>query len=85
MFSQSDEQLINILNQFLTVTQLQSDVDSINNQCFCTLRNDPKFSYLSYMNETKQKHNESAFFRSERDVFVLCAQDRYHDICFQSF
>jgi hypothetical protein len=37
------------------------------------------------MNETNQKHNESTFFQSERDVFVLHAQDRHRDICFQSF
>jgi uncharacterized protein YdeI (YjbR/CyaY-like superfamily) len=58
---QSDEQFINILNQFRIATQLQADVDTIINQCFRTLPNDPKFSYLFYINESKQKHNESAF------------------------
>jgi hypothetical protein len=58
---QSDEQFINILNQFQTATQLQSDVDTINNQCFCTLANDPKISHLFYTNDTKQKHNELGF------------------------
>ncbi len=29
---------------------------------FCTLANDSKFPHLFYMNETKQKHNESGFF-----------------------
>jgi hypothetical protein len=70
---QSDEQFINILNQFQTTAQLQSNVDTINNQCFCTPPNDPKFPYLFYTNETKQKHNELAFFRIEEDVFILCA------------
>jgi hypothetical protein len=37
------------------------------------------------MNEAKQKDNESAFLRSEGDVFILCAQDRHHDTCPQSF
>jgi hypothetical protein len=37
------------------------------------------------MNETKQEHNESTFLLSEGDVFILCAQDRHHDTCFQSF
>jgi hypothetical protein len=82
---QSDEQFINILNRFQTATQLQLDVDNINNQCFCTPQNDPKFPYLFYMNEAKQKHNELAFLRSERDVFILHAQDRHHDTCPQSF
>jgi hypothetical protein len=35
--------------------------------------NDPKYPYLFYMNEAKQKHNESTFFQSEGDVFILCA------------
>jgi len=61
---QSDEQFINILNQFQITTQLQADVDTIINQCFCTLPNDPKFSYLFYINESKQKHNEWAFLWS---------------------
>jgi hypothetical protein len=52
--AQSDEQFINILNQFQIITQLQSDVDTINNQCFCTPPNDPKFPYLFYTNETKK-------------------------------
>jgi hypothetical protein len=55
---QSDEKFINILNQFQTITKLQSYVDTINNQCFHTLPNDPKFPYLFYMNEAKRKHNE---------------------------
>jgi len=65
--------------------QLQLDVDTINNQCFHAPPDDPKFSYLFYMNETKQKYNEWAFLRSERDVFILRAQDRHLDTCFQSF
>jgi len=52
---QSNEQFINILNWFQIATHLQLDVDNITNQCFCTSSNDPKFSYLFYMNETKQK------------------------------
>jgi hypothetical protein len=36
------------------------------------------------MNETKQKHNELTFLRSEGGVFILCAQDRHHDACPQS-
>jgi hypothetical protein len=60
-------------------------VDTINNQCFCTSPNDPKFPYLFYTNEVKQKHNASAFLQSEGDVFILCAQDRHHDTCPQSF
>jgi hypothetical protein len=82
---QSDEQFSNILNQFQTTTELQSYVDTINNQCCHTLPYDPKFPYLFYTNEAKQKHNEKAFLRSEGDVFILCAQDRHHDICLQSF
>jgi hypothetical protein len=60
-------------------------VNTINNQCFHTLLNDPKFPYLFYTNEVKQKHNESTFLRSEGDVFILCAQDKHHDTCLQSF
>ncbi len=60
-------------------------MDTINNQCFHTLLNDLKLSYLFYMNETKQNHNESAFLQSEGDVFILCEQDRQHDTCPQSF
>ncbi len=83
---QSDEWFINILNQFRIVTQLQSYVDTINNQCFCTLPNDKKIPWYSfYTNETKQKHNESAFLLSEGNVFKLWAQDRHHDTCSQSF
>ncbi len=37
------------------------------------------------MNETKQKHNESSFLWSERDIFILRAQYRHHDTCPQSF
>ncbi len=44
-------------------------MNTINNQCFRTSPNDPKISYLFYMKETKQKHNELAFFQSEGDVF----------------
>jgi hypothetical protein len=58
---QSDEEFINILNQFQTATQLQLVVHTINNQCFCKPPNDPKFPYLFYTNEAKQKHNESTF------------------------
>ncbi len=60
-------------------------MDTINNQCFHTLLNDLKFPYLFYMNEAKQNQNESTFLQSERDVFILCAQDRHHDTCPQSF
>ncbi len=60
-------------------------MDTINNQCFCTLLNVLKLSYLFYMNEAKQKHNESTFFQSEGDVFIFCEQDRHHDTCPQSF
>jgi len=82
---QCDEQFINILNRFRIATQLQLDVDIINNQCFRTPPNDPNFLYLFYMNEAKQRHNESTFFRHKRDVFTLCAQDKHHDTCPQSF
>jgi hypothetical protein len=70
---QSDEQFINILDWFWIATQLQLDVDTINNRCFCTPANDPKFPHLFYMNETKQKHNELGFLWSEMDVFILHA------------
>jgi hypothetical protein len=70
---QSVEQFINILNWFQIVTHLQLNVNNITNQCFCTPSNDPKFSYLFYMNETKQKHNESTFLWGEGDVFILHA------------
>jgi hypothetical protein len=60
-------------------------MNTINNQCFCTLPNDPKFPCLFYTKEAKQKHNESAFIQSEGDVFILHAQDRHHDTCPQSF
>jgi hypothetical protein len=76
-----DEQFINILNQFQTGTQLQSDVDSM----FFTFPNDSTFPYLFDMNEAKQKHNESTFLWNEGDVFILHAQNRHHDTCFQSF
>jgi hypothetical protein len=82
---QSDEQFINILNQFQTITQLKLDVDTINNQCFHTPPYDPNFPYLFYTNEAKQKHNELAFLQNEGDVLILHAQDRHHDICPQSF
>jgi len=55
---QSDEQFINILNQFWITTQLQSNVDTINNRRFHTPPNYPNFSYLFYTNEAKQKNNE---------------------------
>jgi hypothetical protein len=71
---QSDEQFMNILNQFWIATQLQLDVYTINNQCFHTLPNDPNLLYLFYMNEAKQKHNGSAFLWNEEDVSILCAQ-----------
>jgi hypothetical protein len=64
---------------------LQSDVDTINNQCIHTPLNDLKFPYVFYTNEAKQKHNESTFLRNERDVFILRAQYRHHDTCPQSF
>ncbi len=70
---QSDEQFINILNWFQIATHLQVYVDNITNQCVCTPSNNPKFSYLFYMNETRQKHNESTFPWSERDVFIFHA------------
>jgi hypothetical protein len=38
---------------------------------------DPKFPYLFYTNETKQKHHELTFLQSDGDVFILCAQDRH--------
>ncbi len=34
---------------------------------------------------SKSKNNESAFFWSEGDVFILHAQCRHHDTCLQSF
>jgi len=77
---QSDEEFINILNQFWTITQLQLVVDTTNNQCFFTPPNDLEFPYLFYRNEAKQKHNESTFLWSEGDVFILCAQDRHHNV-----
>jgi hypothetical protein len=70
---QIHEQFIKILNRFQIATQLQSNVDTINNQCFHTLPNDPKFPYLFYMNEAKKKHNELAFLQSEGEVFILRA------------
>ncbi len=59
-------------------------MDTINNQCFRTPPNDPKFPYLFYTDETNKKHNESTF-QNEGDVFILCAQDKHHDTCLQSF
>jgi hypothetical protein len=82
---QSDEQFLNILNQFGTTTQLQLDVNTINDQFFLTPPNGPKFAYLFYTNEAKQKHNESTFLQSEGGVFIMHAQDRHHDTCPQSF
>jgi hypothetical protein len=43
-----------------------------------------KISTFILHGETKQKHNESGFFQIERDVFILRAEDRHHDTCFQS-
>ncbi len=60
-------------------------MDTINNECLCTLPNNPNFPYLFYMNETKQKHNESTFLWNEGDVFILRAQNRHHYTCPQSF
>ncbi len=70
---QNDEQFIKILNWFRNATQLQSNVDTKNNQFFCILPNDPKFSYLFYMNETKQKHNKSVFPSKWRGcIHIVC-------------
>jgi uncharacterized protein YdeI (YjbR/CyaY-like superfamily) len=69
IMTQSDEIFIKILNQFRIVTQLQLNVDTINNQCFHTLPSHRKFPYLFYTNEAKQKHNELTFFQNEGDVF----------------
>ncbi len=44
-----------------------------------------KISIFSLHEWNKTKYNELAFLRSERDVLVLCAQDKHHDTCLQSF
>jgi len=71
---QSDAQLINILNQFRTVTQLQSVVNTINNQCFRTLPNNPKFPYLFYMNEAKQKIMNLLSFEVKACIHIVCTK-----------
>jgi len=80
---QSDEQFINILNQFWIVTQLQTNVDTIINQCFHTLPNDPKFSYLFYIDESKQNIMNQFSFEVKGMYSYFCT--RHHDTCLQSF
>ncbi len=31
------------------------------------------------------KHDESIFFQIDGDVYILCAQEKHHDRCPQSF
>jgi hypothetical protein len=47
--------------------------------------NDPKFQYIFYINEVRLKHNESIFLKIDGDMYILCAQDKHHDTCPQSF
>ncbi len=82
---QSDEQFINILNQFRTTTQWQFVIDTINSQCFCTPPKDPNFPYLFYTNDSRLKHNESTFLRSDGDVYIFRVEDKHHDTCPKSF
>jgi hypothetical protein len=82
---QSDEQFINILNQFWTTTQSQSNIDTINNQCFCKPLKDPKLTYLFYTNETRLKHNESTFLWNHEDVYLFHVEDKHRDTCPKSF
>jgi hypothetical protein len=49
----------------MVITQLQSNVDTINNQCFCTPPNNSKFPYLFYTNEAKQKIMNQLSFEVE--------------------
>jgi hypothetical protein len=82
---QSDEQFINILNQFQTTTQSQYYIDTINSQCFCTPLEDPKFPYLFYTNESRLKHNESTFLPSDGNVYIFHVKDKHHDTCPKPF
>jgi hypothetical protein len=36
-------------------------------------------------NEMRLKHNESIFLKTDGDMYILCAQDKHHDTCPQSF
>jgi hypothetical protein len=49
----------------MVITQLQLDVDTINNQCFCTPPNNSKFPYSFYTNEAKQKIMNQLSFEVE--------------------
>jgi hypothetical protein len=70
---QSDEQFINILNQFQSATQSQVDVNTINYHSFGTPPKDPKLPYSSHKNETRFKHNESTLLQSDGDVYIFHA------------
>jgi len=78
---QSDEQFINILNQFRIATQSQFDIDIISNQCFRTPLENPKLQYLFYINEARFKHYESTFLRSDGYVYIFCLEDKHHNTC----
>jgi hypothetical protein len=45
--------------------------------------NDPKLSYLFYIDEVTLKHNELVFFWIDEDVYTI--QKKHHDTCLQSF
>jgi hypothetical protein len=47
--------------------------------------NDPKFQYIFHINHVRLKHNESIFLKTNGDMYILCAQDKHHDTCPQSF
>jgi hypothetical protein len=66
-----------MLNQFRTATQSQS-----NSQCF---RTPLKLPYLFYTNETRFKHNESAFLQNDGDSYIFHVEDKHHDTCPKSF
>jgi hypothetical protein len=78
---QSDEQFINILNHFRTATQSQSNINTINSQCFCTPPKDPKIPYLFYTNEARLKHNELTVLQSDGDVYIFHVEYKHHDTC----
>jgi hypothetical protein len=82
---QSDEQFNNILNWFWIATQSQFDINTINRQCFHTPPKDPNFQYLFYTNESRLKHNESTFLRSDGDVYIFHVKDKHHYTCPKSF
>ncbi len=78
---QNDEQFINILNKFWTTTQSQSNIDTINSQCFCKRLKDLELPYLFYRNEIRLKHDKSTFSWNDGDVYLFHVEDKHHDTC----